>query len=125
MLEVLVGTNDVTKGGQFYQIEKFSVHKEFAGPKRYDIATVRVQGKIEFNANVQPIELLLTDDVPDGSEVTFTGFGRLSVIIGIVVVLIFRSIAINFDKMFSSCFGWLDSKTVYDQTICRRLMQKL
>lgn len=77
MLEVLVGTNDLSKGGQFYQIEKFSVHKEFAGPKRYDIATVRVQGKFEFNANVQPIDMYLTDDLPNASEVTFTGYGRL------------------------------------------------
>lgn len=78
MLEVLVGTNDLSKGGQFYQIEKFSVHEQFAGPKRYDIATVRVQGTIEFNDHVQPIEVF-KDELPNDSDVTFTGFGRLSV----------------------------------------------
>lgn len=74
-----MGTNDLSKGGQFYPIEKFSVHEDFAGPKRSDIATVRVQGTIGFNDLVQPIELYL-DELPNASDVSFTGFGRLSVI---------------------------------------------
>lgn len=76
MLEVRVGTDDLKHAGLFYKSDKFFVHEEFAKQKRYDIATVRIQGEFEFNAYVQPIELL-KEDIPNDSPVTFTGFGRL------------------------------------------------
>lgn len=76
MLEVLVGTYDLkqlTAFSFYYQVEKFEVHNEFAGQKRYDIATVRVQGQIQFNDYVQPIALLKDNDIPKFSPVLFTG----------------------------------------------------
>lgn len=74
-----MGTTDLkekTAFSFFYQVEKFTVHDKFASQKPYDIATVRVQGQIQFNEYVQPIELL-KDDIPNNSQVVFTGFGRL------------------------------------------------
>lgn len=82
MLEVLVGTYDLKKLTAFsfyYQVEKFDVHAEFAGQKKYDIAAVRVQGEIQYNDYVQPIALLKDSDIPKFSPVLFTGFGRLQV----------------------------------------------
>lgn len=77
-LEILVGTNDLKNGGTYYKVERYVTHEEY---RRFanDIAVIRVQGKIEFNSRVQAIELS-SDEVPDGEEVTLTGWGDLSVI---------------------------------------------
>lgn len=78
-LKVLVGTNDLTKGGQYYNVTKLTPHENYNNPRfAYDIAVIKLQEKIEFNEKVQPIELS-KEEVPDGAQVQLTGWGRLSV----------------------------------------------
>lgn len=79
--QILVGTNDLRKGGAYYKVEKLIAHADYNNPQfAYDIALIRIKGKIEFNDRVQPIEYS-PDEVPDDAEVQLTGWGRLRVII--------------------------------------------
>lgn len=49
-LEILVGTNNLTKGGKYYKVENFTTHEHFNSPIfAYDIAVIKLQEKIEFN----------------------------------------------------------------------------
>lgn len=78
-INVMVGTNDLKCGGRFYEVERLIPHELFDTPKRAnDIALVKVMGTIEFGENVKPIELE-ENEVPDGTEVGVTGWGRLQV----------------------------------------------
>lgn len=78
--EILVGTNDLTKGGRYYKVDKFVVHEDYEYPKHAnDIAVIHVLESIEFNDKVQPIELE-TEEVSEGTELQFTGWGQLGVI---------------------------------------------
>lgn len=45
----------------------------------YDIAAVEVTKEIEFNDQVQPIQYT-AEEIPDGEEVVFTGWGKIRVI---------------------------------------------
>lgn len=79
-MQILVGTNDLGKGGKYYKVEKLIAHENYNNPSfAYDIAVIRIQGKIEFNERVQPIEYS-PDEVPDEADVQLTGWGRLQVI---------------------------------------------
>lgn len=76
-LKVLVGTNDLLKGGKYYNVTKLTPHENYNSPRfAYDIAVIKLQEKIEFNEKVQPIELS-NEEVPDGAQVQLTGWGRL------------------------------------------------
>lgn len=76
-VEVLVGTNDLTKGGKYYKVAKLQAHEHYNNPSfAYDIAVILLKDKIEFNDKVKAIELA-RDDVPDGAQVQLTGWGRL------------------------------------------------
>lgn len=78
-VEVLVGTNDLKEGGTYYSVAEFNPHNEHNSPMyAYDIALVRVEGTIEFNDRVQPIDLS-TEEIQDGEEVTLTGWGYINV----------------------------------------------
>lgn len=78
-MEILVGTNDLTKGGQYYKVEKLIPHEHYNNPEfAYDIAVVQLKDKIKYGPKVKAIELG-TGEVPDGAKVTLTGWGRLSV----------------------------------------------
>lgn len=77
--QILVGTNDLGKGGTYYKVEKLIAHADYNNPQfAYDIAVIRIRGKIEFNEKVQPIEYS-PDEVPDNADVQLTGWGRLRV----------------------------------------------
>lgn len=78
-IEILVGTNDLTKGGKYYKVAEYTAHKNYNSPMyAYDIAVIKLQDKIEFNEKIQPIELG-KGEVPDGAQVQLTGWGLLSV----------------------------------------------
>lgn len=78
-MEVLVGTNDLRSGGTFYKVEIAKIHKQHNRPAfANDIAVLRVKGTIEMNEKVQPIELE-TEEVPDGTTLQLTGWGRIRV----------------------------------------------
>ncbi|XP_037032969.1 chymotrypsin-2-like isoform X2 [Bradysia coprophila] len=72
---ILVGTNDLNRGGMRYEIEKLIPYED-TEENPNDIALVKVKVPIQFNENVLPIEL---DDkeVPDNAVVQLTGWGRM------------------------------------------------
>jgi len=78
--KILVGTNDLSKGGTLYQVKKFIFHVRYNSP-RYanDIGLIKINGEIQFNELVQPIEYSDTV-VTDNSVLELTGWGRLSAI---------------------------------------------
>lgn len=81
----MVGTNDLKNGGTYYKVEDFLVHDDHNNPMyAYDIALIRVQGTIEFNDRVQPIELS-TEEIEDGEAVTLTGWGYIDVKVSFVI----------------------------------------
>lgn len=78
-LEVLVGTNDLNSGGTYYRVQKFYTHEGYNRPRfANDVAVIRVEGTIEFNDRIKPIEPS-TETVNDGDTLTLTGWGRLRV----------------------------------------------
>lgn len=79
-LEILVGTIDLSQGGNYYKVKQFVVHEQHNRPVRLanDVATIEVKQPIQFNANVKPIELS-REEVPDGVEVQLSGWGSLKV----------------------------------------------
>lgn len=78
-IEILVGTNDLTKGGKYLKVVKLQAHEKYNHPQfAYDIAVITLQDKLEFNEKTQPIELG-EEDVPHGEQVQLTGWGRLRV----------------------------------------------
>lgn len=78
-VEILVGTNSLREGGQYYNIEKFIMHEKYNQPQfANDIALIKLKEPIEFNDRVKPIELG-KDEVEDGAELKLTGWGRIRV----------------------------------------------
>lgn len=78
-VQILVGTNSLSGGGQKYQPEKFIMHEKYNQPQfANDIALIKLNGQIEFNERVKPIELG-KDEVEDGVELKLTGWGRIRV----------------------------------------------
>ena len=73
-LDILVGTNDLKNGGTYYEVDKFIMHENYNGTFAYDVAVIRVKETIKFNDRVKPIELS-SEEVQDGTDVIFTGWG--------------------------------------------------
>lgn len=70
-----MGTNDFKSGGQKYSMWSLIKHENFKYGKTYfDIAMMQVQGEIEFNKMVQPIELS-PKEIPVGTIAQFYGWG--------------------------------------------------
>lgn len=66
-------------GGTYYKIANYIKHKEYFRPVyAYDIAVMKVDGKIKYNDKVKPIELL-KDEVKDGVKLQLTGWGLTKV----------------------------------------------
>lgn len=77
--QILVGTNDLRNGTEYYRAERFILHESYNKPQfAYDIALIEVNGTIVFNDRVQPIKPS-PEDVPEGADVQLTGWGRLAV----------------------------------------------
>lgn len=55
-MTVLVGTNDLDRGGVRYNIEKVINHEEF-NDDYHDIGLIRIKGTIRFTSRVQSIQL--------------------------------------------------------------------
>lgn len=74
-----MGTNDQWSGGKLYNIKEFIGHDKFnvsAPSKGYDVGLIKVEGPIEFNSKVQPIELS-KKSVPVGEYALETGWGNV------------------------------------------------
>lgn len=69
---MLVGTNDLTEGGDRYQAEKLIKHSGFDIPSlANDIGLIRVEETIEFNRLALPIEYS-ADEIQPGSILQFS-----------------------------------------------------
>lgn len=78
-ISIWVGSNDVDLGGVLYRSDKFYTHADYNNPMlANDIGLIRVKGTIQFDDRVQPIELS-SEEVPNGAEVTLSGWGGLRV----------------------------------------------
>lgn len=76
-IEILVGTNDLKKGGAYYKLERYIKHPKYNRPNfANDIALMRINGSITLNTKVQSIEFS-SDEVPENSTLQLTGWGRL------------------------------------------------
>lgn len=96
----MVGTNVLNEGGTYYKTDRYVMHESYNRPNfANDIAVLKVQGEIEFNDKVQPIDLL-ADEVPDGTELQLTGWGTL--VVSSVLLLLQRDL---FFKEINS-LGW-------------------
>lgn len=70
----LVGTNDLTEGGDRYQAEKLIKHSGFDIPSlANDIGLIRVEETIEFNRFALPIEYS-AEEIQPGSILQFSMF---------------------------------------------------
>lgn len=115
-LEILVGTNDLNKGGKYYKLKRTITHEQYNRPQfANDIGLIEVDGEIEYNENVQPIKYS-DNEVPDDAEVQLTGWGRLS-----VSELFFFSLAIRFQFRKHNSYGAVFRYRVVElhQTNCK------
>lgn len=83
-MEILVGTVKLSSGGTRYKLKEAIKHQEFSTPEKgspnvtFDIAAIRVDGPIEFNDFVQPIEYS-TEEIGAGENLQVSGWGLLEV----------------------------------------------
>lgn len=78
-IEILVGTNKLSSGGTRYKVKKTIPHEKFNQPVRAnDIALIRTQMPIKFNAKVTSINYS-TKEIPPGKKLQISGWGRLMV----------------------------------------------
>lgn len=63
-MTILMGTNDLTVGGERYQVEIFFKHSGYHRPAS-DIALIRIEDTIEFNSFIQPIEYSMEEIQPN------------------------------------------------------------
>lgn len=62
--KLLVGTNDIDYGGNWYQVEQTIVHASYQmGDLAGDIGLLKTSQNIQFNAKVQPISVALSGDL--------------------------------------------------------------
>lgn len=74
-LEILVGTNDLSRGGSRYSVERFIIHEKYDKPEfANDIALIQLEDPISFDAKVQPIPLE-TKDKSCAKGLLLTGWG--------------------------------------------------
>lgn len=68
-MDILVGTNNLKTGGEYYEVEYFKMHEDYNFVKRSgDIGVIRIAGKFKFNDKVQPVRLSSVE-VPEGIQV--------------------------------------------------------
>lgn len=79
MYKILVGTNDLKKGGVKYEPDLLIYHKRYNQPSFHnDIGLIRLKTPIIYSEKVKAIEYS-EHEVPEDAIITLTGWGRLSV----------------------------------------------
>lgn len=77
-IDIRVGSNKLSSGGTVYGTSKIIVHQNYSRLNyAYDVALLRVQTPIEFNAKVQPI-MYSSRVIKPGMDLKATGWGVLS-----------------------------------------------
>lgn len=75
METVVTGTITLNSGGDEYYMEKALYHSGFNQQDLHDdIALIKVQSSIQFNSNVQPIQLN-SQEIGGGQPLTLSGWG--------------------------------------------------
>lgn len=84
--QIRVGSSTRNLGGTLYSISYWTYHPFYSDyTYDYDIAVIKLQFPLEFGATVQPIELPPANyTLADGTVVSVSGYGRLSVSIRII-----------------------------------------
>jgi secreted trypsin-like serine protease len=79
-LGVRAGSNEVDSGGQWRRVEKFQNHEKFVNYKSgYDISILFLESSLDYNFNVQPIQLNEQRVIKAGTLALVTGWGLVSV----------------------------------------------
>lgn len=98
-LEILVGTNDLNKGGTRYNVSALYHHSQYDNPRfANDIALIRINGTIKFSTLVQPIEY-------SPKEVQSNSTLQLSMVLRRTIEIISGVFIIYFDLILS----WMGS----------------
>ncbi|XP_026324114.1 chymotrypsin-2-like [Hyposmocoma kahamanoa] len=77
-IRVVVGTNDLTVGGDRYSVDTIIIHSNYDEKRiKNDISLLKVSGEISFNDKVQPIQLPEVN-TEEGANLMLSGWGRTS-----------------------------------------------
>ncbi|KAM3966657.1 chymotrypsin-2 [Aphomia sociella] len=77
-IRVVVGTNSLKSGGDYYSVESIIVHDDYNSYLiTNDVSLIKVSKDIKFSDKVQPIPLP-DHDTEGGANLLLTGWGRLS-----------------------------------------------
>ncbi|XP_045488738.1 chymotrypsin-1-like [Pieris rapae] len=75
-VQVMVGTNKRTSGGNSYDVNSIVTHEDYnANTLKNDISLLKIVGSIKFDTNIQPIKLP-TSDIGAGAMCTLKGWGK-------------------------------------------------
>ncbi|CAH4035081.1 chymotrypsin-2-like [Pieris brassicae] len=77
-LSIVVGSHQIKSSGDHYKIKKLVPHENFSKASgKNDVGVLQVEGNIQFNNNVQPVELF-KQTVPVGKKCLLTGWGKVN-----------------------------------------------
>lgn len=67
-MDIMVGSNNLNTGGDYYEVEYLKMHEDYNFARRSgDIGVVRIFGKFKFNDRVKPVKLS-RNEVPEGVQ---------------------------------------------------------
>ncbi|XP_034935567.1 transmembrane protease serine 9-like [Chelonus insularis] len=79
-VSVVVGTNSLSKGGEYYKAQVLMVHEKYDSSKFLnDIGLIKVSEEIVFTEKIQPISLPKVDDTFKEYPVKLSGWGSIYV----------------------------------------------
>lgn len=78
---ILVGTNNLSTGGKYYNVSVSIAHENFTKQtKDFDIGLLKTEEQIEYNDKVQPIKLASRHPIEsNGTHVKLAGWGKIKV----------------------------------------------
>lgn len=98
-LEILVGTNDLKKGGIRYNVSALYHHSRYDNPRfANDIGLIRINGTIKFSTSVQPIEYSPKEVQPNSTlQLSMVSWWTIAIILGMSIIY------------FDSILSWMGS----------------
>uniref|UniRef100_A0AAG5DAF2 Peptidase S1 domain-containing protein n=1 Tax=Anopheles atroparvus TaxID=41427 RepID=A0AAG5DAF2_ANOAO len=100
LLTVHAGSADVNVGGHRHQVLEAHPHENY-GNMRHDIAVLVMEDVFAFDAFTQPIGLMEAE-VPVGSEVVISGYGRTGDVLPASEVLLYNTMYVVDDVFCNS-----------------------
>lgn len=76
--EIKVGGSHVNNDGTTYTVDQVKSHSNYSRSSvDYDFAVLKLQVKLEFSDNVQPVKLIDVDDIIENGQMSMvTGWGK-------------------------------------------------